>query len=119
MGNPLGRPAYTPSRRRYAEAIRALKRILKQDKQTAVILLRATELLLLIYGQTLPGGLDKRDKRAVTELVTESNLERSINRQIDADLDAQAIQRQERADAATLESTRAMFDAVLAEVGDD
>jgi hypothetical protein len=83
MSNPAGRPAYTPSRRRYAEAIRSLKSILKRDKQPAVIHLRACELLFLAYGMTLPGGLDKRDKRAITELVTESNMERALNRQID------------------------------------
>ena len=116
MTNPPGRPTRTPSRRRYAEAIRALKRILKQDKQTAVILLRATELLLLIYGQTLPGGLDKRDKRAVTELVTESNLERAINQQIDADLEAQAQAAQERADALELANTQRVFNAVLDDI---
>jgi len=85
-------------------------------EETAVVLLRACELLLLIHGKTLPGGLDKRDKRAISALVCESNMERTLNQQIDAQIESDHIQAQQQAEEAAQELTRRLYSAVLDEV---
>ena len=111
--NAVGRPRRTPSDKRFNAATDALNRILKREKETAVVLLRACELLLLIHGKTLPGGLDKRDKRAISALVCESNMERTLNQQIDAQIEADHVQAQQQAEEAAQEITRQVYSAIL------
>ena len=108
-GNPPHRPAKQPSRRRWAAARAALNRVLKQDKAPAVTVLRAVELMLAIHEMPYPGGVDKRDKRMVRELVQETVFEQALIKQVDDEMLAQERAEQERLQA---ESAR-VFDSVL------
>ena len=108
-----GRPPERYSRRRYAIAVAALNRLLKNDKQLAVNVLRATELLLAINGMSMPTGVDTRLKRSVKELVTEGNMERLLRLQVDAETQVQIEAEREPSDALTLANTSRMFDSVL------
>jgi hypothetical protein len=115
MTNPLGRPTAVYSRRKFAEAVRALKIILRNDKHPAAIRIRCVELLALIYGLEEPSS--KRDRTSIRDLVTQHSFEKQLAAQVDkriTDQDAARAQAvQDEAEAATLKNTRAMFDSVL------
>ena len=72
-----------PSRKRYQEALRACKQVARNDKQSALVRLRAAEIICIIYGLELPGaGVRKKDKRYINELLTERRFEKQLKQQV-------------------------------------
>jgi len=115
MTNPLGRPTAVYSRRKFAEAVRALKMILRNDKHPVAVRIRAVELLCLIHGLEAPSS--KRDRISVRDLVYQHSFEKQLTVQLDrkiAEEDAaQAQDAQDQADAEDLENTRSTFGSGL------
>jgi hypothetical protein len=70
-----------PSRKRFQEALRALKQTCKNDRLPATLRVRAAELILAVYGVPLPES-SARIKRTVKELVQEGSFDREIREQV-------------------------------------
>ena len=71
------------SRKRFQEALRALKQVCKNDHLPATLRVRAAELILAVYGVPLPES-SARIKRTVRELVTEGAFDRQVREQVNA-----------------------------------
>lgn len=70
-----------PSRKKFQEALRALKQACKSDKVPFALRIRAAELICAIYGVPLPESSAKI-KRTVKELVQENQFDRQIREQV-------------------------------------
>jgi hypothetical protein len=89
------------SRRKWQEAIRCLKDAIKTETKLPWIQkLRAVELLMTIYGLSIPEG-GRREKRAVRQMVEERSGERTVNEQI-----KQAVQERVKEEAEEVEQDR-------------
>jgi hypothetical protein len=81
------------SRKKFQEALRALKAACRNDKLTFALRVRAAELILAIYGVPLPESA-ARVKRTVKELVQEGSFDREVREQVNEktrqDAEAQA-----------------------------
>jgi hypothetical protein len=69
------------SRKKFQEALRALKSACKNDRLPFTLRIRAAELILAVYGVPLPESA-ARIKRTVKELVQEGSLDRQIREQV-------------------------------------
>lgn len=69
------------SRKKFQEALRALKQVCKNDKLPAALRVRAAELILAVYDAPLPES-SARIKRAVKELVQEGRFDREVREQV-------------------------------------
>jgi hypothetical protein len=69
------------SRKKFQEALKALKQTCKNDKLPAVLRVRAAELILAVYGVPLPQS-SARIKRTVRELVEEGGFDRQLREQV-------------------------------------
>ncbi len=69
------------ARRKYQEALKALKAACRNDKLSLTLRIRAAELICLIYGLP-PLESTARVKRTVRELVQESTLDKQIRDQV-------------------------------------
>jgi Tfp pilus assembly protein PilF len=69
------------SRKKFQEALRALKSACKNDRLPFTLRIRAAELICAIYQIPLPQSA-VRVKRAVKELVQEGSLDRQIREQV-------------------------------------
>ena len=82
-----------PSRKKFQEALRALKQACKNDKLSFALRVRAAELILAVYNVPLPDS-SVRAKRAVKELVQEGQFDTTLKEQIEQkvrqDAEAQA-----------------------------
>ena len=79
-----------PSRKKFQEALKALKAACKSDKIPFSLRIRAAELLCAIYGVPLPES-SVRVKRAIKEIVAEGQFDRQIKEQIQQEKSAQAV----------------------------
>ena len=70
-----------PSRKKFQEALRALKAACRNDKLPFTLRVHAAELILAVYGVHLPEN-SPRIKRAVKDLVAESAFERQVREQV-------------------------------------
>lgn len=70
-----------PSRKRFQEALRALKQACKNDRLAYSLRIRAAELICAIYGVPLPEST-VRIKRAVKELVADGQFDRQVREQV-------------------------------------
>src|SRR5205823_12004199 len=70
-----------PSRKRFQEALPALKAACKNDRLPFTLRVHAAELILAVYGVPLPDS-NLRTKRAVRDLVEENAFERSLRQQV-------------------------------------
>lgn len=89
-----------PSRKKFQEALKALKAACRSDKLPFVHRIRAAELICAIYGVPLPES-SVRVKRAVKELVQEGQFDREVREQ---------VQEQRKQDA--VESARRFLETV-------
>ena len=78
-----------PSRKKFQEALRALKLACKNDRLPFTLRIRAAELILAVYGVQLPENT-ARNRRAVKELVEENAFDRQVRAQVEEKLKAQA-----------------------------
>jgi hypothetical protein len=69
------------SRKKFQEALKALKAACKNDHLPFTLRIRAAELILAVYGVPLPES-SARIKRSVRELVQEGSLDRQIREQV-------------------------------------
>ncbi len=69
------------SRKKFQEALRALKQVCKNDRLPATLRVRAAELILAVYGVPLPES-SVRIKRTVRELVQEGGFDREVRNQV-------------------------------------
>jgi len=69
------------SRKKFQEALKALKAACKNDRLPFTLRIRAAELILAVYGVPLPES-SARIKRSVRELVQEGSLDRQIREQV-------------------------------------
>lgn len=80
------------SRKRFQEALRALKQACKNDRLPFTLRVHAAELICSIYGVPVPQA--GRIKRTVKELVEEGSFDRQVreqvNRQVQADAEREA-----------------------------
>jgi hypothetical protein len=81
------------SRKKFQEALRALKQVCKNDKLPATLRVRAAELILAVYGVPLPES-SARIKRTVKELVQEGSFDKQmrdqVNERVRQDAEAEA-----------------------------
>lgn len=70
-----------PSRKRFQEALRALKQACKNDRLPYTVRIRAAELICAIYGVPLP-EFSVRTRRTVKELVQEGQFDREVKDQV-------------------------------------
>jgi uncharacterized protein (DUF2236 family) len=70
-----------PSRKKFQEALKALKAACKNEHLPFSLRVRAAELILAVYGVPLPGS-SARVKRTVKELVTEGVFDREMREQV-------------------------------------
>jgi len=70
-----------PSRKRFQEALRALKAACKHDGLPFTLRIRAAELICAIYGVPLPES-SIRIKRTVKELVKEGEFDRQLREHV-------------------------------------
>ncbi len=81
------------SRKKFQEALRALKDACKNPKLTFALRVRAAELILAVYNVPLPES-SARVKRTVKELVEEGSFDKEmreqVNQKVRADAEAQA-----------------------------
>jgi hypothetical protein len=70
-----------PPRKRFQEALRALKGVCKNDRLPATLRVRAAELILAVYGIPLPES-SARIRRSVKELVQEGSFDTQIRQQV-------------------------------------
>ncbi|MFL6437722.1 MAG: hypothetical protein ACJ71Q_09095 [Terriglobales bacterium] len=88
------------SRKKFQEALRALKAACRNDRLPFTLRIHAAELILAVYGVHLPENTP-RIKRTVKDLVTESAFDRQLGEQIRAkviqDAEADALAFLERA----------------------
>ena len=70
-----------PSRKKFQEALRALKAACKNEHLPFSLRVRAAELILAVYGVPLPES-SARVKRTVRELVTEGAFDRQVQEQV-------------------------------------
>lgn len=71
-----------PSRKKFQEALRALKAACKNEHLPFSLRVRAAELILAVYGVPLPES-SARVKRTVRELVTEGGFDREMREQVE------------------------------------
>jgi hypothetical protein len=88
------------SRRKYAEVLKCLKAAIKNEKLSWVQRLRAVELLMCVYGVSLPEN-DPRIRRSVKTMVEERAGERVLNNQI-----KEAVQERVREEAGRAEEDK-------------
>jgi hypothetical protein len=69
------------SRKKFQEALKALKAACKNDRLPFTLRVRAAELVLCAYNVPLPGST-YRAKRAVKELVEEGSFDRQVQEQV-------------------------------------
>jgi hypothetical protein len=69
------------SRKKFQEALRALKQTCKNERLPFALRIRAVELLCCIYGVPLP-EISARTKRTVKELVGENAFDRRVRQQV-------------------------------------
>lgn len=69
------------SRKKFQEALRALKQVCKNDRLPATLRVRAAELICCIYSVPMPES-SIRVRRAVKELVQEGSFDRQIREQV-------------------------------------
>lgn len=69
------------SRKKFQEALRALKQVCKNDRLPATLRVRAAELILAVYSVPLPES-SARIKRTVKELVQEGSFDRQVREQV-------------------------------------
>jgi hypothetical protein len=84
-----------PSRKKFQEALRALKAACKNDRLPFTLRVHAAELIMCAYGVELPQA-SGRIKKTVKQLVEESAFERKLREQVrekiqDAETDARAF----------------------------
>jgi hypothetical protein len=81
------------SRKKFQEALRALKAACRNDKLSFTLRVRAAELILAVYDVPLPES-SARVKRTVKELVQEgrfdSEVREQVNQKVRQDAEAQA-----------------------------
>jgi uncharacterized protein (DUF2236 family) len=70
-----------PSRKRFQEALKALKQVCKNDRLPATLRVRSAELICAIYEIPLPESA-ARIRRTVRELVTEGAFDRQVREQV-------------------------------------
>ena len=70
-----------PSRKKFQEALKALKAACKNDRLPYSLRIRAAELVCAIYGIPMPESA-ARVKRTVRELVTEGAFDRQLREQV-------------------------------------
>lgn len=92
------------SRRRYSEAVKALKSALKSPTLPWVQKLRAIELLLCIYGVPIPEP-GRRERRAIKDMVADRGVEKMIAEQVRTTVEERARQEAEAAEEADRERT--------------
>jgi hypothetical protein len=109
-----------PSRRKWQEAVKALKQILSNTNNTVANRLRAIELLCCVMGISAPET--KRDRMVIRDLVQTHQMERSVIKAVDAKIAQEdsdkLVQAQADADAAAVAHTSAVFDSLLSGDGD-
>ena len=81
-GRPVGRPPVAYSRRKYQEAVSALKATLRSKNTPAHLRIRATELLLACYGTPVEGEPTKITAASVKELVSVRVWEKALGKQV-------------------------------------
>jgi hypothetical protein len=69
----------TVSRKKFQEALRALKDACRNPNLSHAMKIRSAELICLIYGLTLPEGATRINKKAVKTLVEERSFEKSLH----------------------------------------
>jgi hypothetical protein len=69
------------ARKKFQEALKALKQACKNERLPFALRIRAAELICAIYGVPLPES-SVRVKRAVKELVAEGQFDRQIREQV-------------------------------------
>jgi hypothetical protein len=69
------------SRKRFQEALRALKQACKNERLPFTQRIRAAELILAVYGVPLPEN-SPRTRRTVKELVSENAFDRRVRQQV-------------------------------------
>lgn len=69
------------SRKKFQEALRALKQACRNDRLPFTLRIRAAEIICAIYGVALPES-SARIKRTVKELVTEGTFDREVRQQV-------------------------------------
>jgi hypothetical protein len=69
------------SRKKFQEALKALKAACKNDKVPFTLRVRAAELICAIYGVPLPES-SARIKRTVKELVEEGSFDRQVRQEV-------------------------------------
>jgi uncharacterized protein (DUF2236 family) len=69
------------SRKKFQEALRALKAACKNERLPFALRIRAAELICAIYSVPLPES-SARVKRTVRELVTEGSFDRQVREQV-------------------------------------
>lgn len=79
-----------PSRKKFQEALRALKSVCRNDRLPASLRVRSAELILAVYGVPLPESA-VRVKRAVRELVQEGQFDRMLREQVQERTNADAV----------------------------
>ena len=79
-----------PSRKKFQEALKALKQACKSEKLPFVQRIRAAELICAIYDVPLPES-SYRTKRATKELVEEGKFDAEIREQVSRKLQEDAL----------------------------
>lgn len=80
-----------PSRKKFQEALKALKSVCRNDRLPASLRVRSAELICAIYGIPLSESA-VRVKRAVRELVQEGQFDRMLREQVQEKSNADAVQ---------------------------
>jgi type III secretory pathway component EscR len=118
---PLGRGNDVFSEKRFGVSVTFLQSAIANPKVPVAVRMNAVCLLMTIYGLQAPQT--RAVKQQVKDLVTTHSFQKQMAAQVDrqiAEEDAAREQAlQDEAHALELQTTREMFDAVLAEVGDD
>ena len=78
------------SRKRFQEALKALKQACKNEKLPFALRVRSAELICAIYGVPLPES-SVRVKRAVKELVAEGQFDRQVREQVEGKRQEDAV----------------------------
>ena len=114
-GNPNGRPKQEYSRRRFQEAVKCLKQVISNPKNTVAIRVRCCELLMLIFGLSAPET--RRDRESVRDLVMQHSFEKQLHSELDRKREMEDQERlareQEQEHELALVRAQAVFNEVL------
>jgi stage III sporulation protein SpoIIIAA len=78
------------SRKKFQEALKALKSVCRNDKLPATLRVRGAELIMAIYGVELP-NTSPRDRKTVKQLVEERQFEKTIQANVRAKVLEQTV----------------------------